>query len=241
VATADVASFFDEQYRNHARYWWRGKIRYSADPRDYPQSAMTRRMLDVVHRRGRGRVLDVGAGEGSDAIRLALLGYEVDAVEVSAVGAEKIERFARENRARVNVVNADVMKVELSGPYDIVICNGVLHYVMEKAALLRRLQRATAPGGWHFVSLFSDHTPLPACHRVVDAFCDREDGVTVAAYERWRRAAVWAERDRLETSHPGFEAHRHSFIKLIAQRPAEARGPAPAVSGAALGPAERDA
>ena len=46
--------------------------------------------------------------KGSDAIRLALLGYEVDAVEVSKVGAEKIGRFAAEAGAKLHVIPSDV-------------------------------------------------------------------------------------------------------------------------------------
>ena len=47
-------------------------------------------MLEDLRTRPAGRVLDLGAGEGIDAIRLARLGYEVDAVEGSVIGAEKI-------------------------------------------------------------------------------------------------------------------------------------------------------
>lgn len=46
--------------------------------------------------RSQGGALDIGAGEGADAIRLALLGYEVDADDLSAIGAAKIEYFAEQ-------------------------------------------------------------------------------------------------------------------------------------------------
>jgi SAM-dependent methyltransferase len=214
----DVADFFDAVYRRYERYWWREPLRYSLDPSDHVQSAMTARLLRVLARRPPGRALDVGAGEGADSIRLALLGYEVDAVDASAVASEKIERFARRARVRVNVLNADVLATELRDEYDVVLCNGVLHYIEDKAKLLRQLQGATAPGGVHAISLFTDYTPLPACHRVVDVFCDREDGVVNEAYRSWGRLAAWAERNKLETKHPGFEAHRHSFVKILAQK-----------------------
>ena len=58
--------------------------------------------------------LDLGAGEGADAIRLAKLGYKVDAVEVSAVACEKIERFARSQGVRINVRNEPMETVDLS-------------------------------------------------------------------------------------------------------------------------------
>lgn len=39
-----------------------------------------------------GRALDIGAGEGADANRLALLGDDVDAMEVSKAGAGRNQR-----------------------------------------------------------------------------------------------------------------------------------------------------
>ncbi len=86
-----VQEFFDEQYRRHERYWWKGSNRYTLDPaRHTPFNA---KVLQLAIERARGRVLDVGAGEGADSIRLAKLGYSVDAVELSSVACEKMEKF----------------------------------------------------------------------------------------------------------------------------------------------------
>jgi SAM-dependent methyltransferase len=81
-----IRTFFDRQYAAHERYWWRGENRYSVDPMVHTEFHAT--LLAVAARRGPGVALDLGAGEGADAIRLAKLGYQVDAVEVSAVACE---------------------------------------------------------------------------------------------------------------------------------------------------------
>lgn len=75
-----VRDFFDGQYAAHDRYWWRGPNWYSTDPADH--TAFNAAWLAAAARRGQGRALDLGAGEGADAIRLAKLGYAIDAVEV---------------------------------------------------------------------------------------------------------------------------------------------------------------
>jgi 2-polyprenyl-3-methyl-5-hydroxy-6-metoxy-1,4-benzoquinol methylase len=75
-----------------------------------------------------GAALDLGAGEGADAIRLAKLGYHVDAVEMSTVACEKIERFARSEGVRVKVRNEPVETADLTeADYDLVLMNGSLH------------------------------------------------------------------------------------------------------------------
>jgi 2-polyprenyl-3-methyl-5-hydroxy-6-metoxy-1,4-benzoquinol methylase len=80
---SSVREFFDSQYRKHQRCWWREGNRYSLDPNDH--TAINAEVLRLVTARGPGRALDIGAGEGADSIRLAKLGYEVDAVELSTV------------------------------------------------------------------------------------------------------------------------------------------------------------
>lgn len=217
--TAAVATFFDDCYRRFSRYWWREGTRYSPDPEDHRHSPLTAALLRALAGRTPGRALDLGAGEGADAIRLALLGYEVVAVEASEVGAAKLEDFARAAGASVEVIHGDATRVPLPGPFDVVISNGLLHYVHDKSALLTRMADATSPGGIHVVSSFTDATPVPACHRVVEVLCDAEEGATAAHYAAWE-PRIWLERGKPETSHPGFPPHAHSFIKVAARKPA---------------------
>lgn len=213
----DVIDFFDNAYREHRRYWLHGN-RDSQDPKDFP--APWNKLLRALSTRPAGYALDLGAGEGSDAIRLARLGYCVDAVEGSAVGAEKIETFARQAGVSVNVINSRVEDFVPLESYEVVICNGLLHYVDDgvKADVLSTIQECTAPGGYNLVFAFSDRDPVPSCHRIVDVYCDAEDGIVASTYRRWRHQVV-TERGKLDKSHVDFPPHRHSFIKLLAQKP----------------------
>jgi SAM-dependent methyltransferase len=213
-----VISFFDHVYRQYERYWWRRPTRYSTDPADHAKSLITSTLLQTLKGRKPGRALDVGAGEGSDAIRLALLGYEVDAIEGSAIGAEKTEQFARKVGVRLNIQNVDANLFKPLTCYDVIICNGLLHYIQDKPTLVEKLQDATAPDGYNAVSLWSDHTPVPECHRVVDTYAEAEDGVVTSLYKDWSTVGSWREHNKPESGHPGFGPHHHSFIKFIAKK-----------------------
>lgn len=217
-----VDEYFDKLYRACDRYWWQGRDRYSTDPDSHPTSLLTQQTLRLLQGRQPGRALDLGAGEGADAIRFARYGYEVDAVEVSPVAAEKIERFAREAgvSSRVRVTVGDVADVGFAGEYDVVLCNGVLHYIEDKASVITRMQRATAVGGFNVVSLWSTFTPVPPSHNSVTVFCDDENGVVTRLYRTWPKELIYFERDKAEASHSDLPPHRHSHIKLIARRPA---------------------
>jgi SAM-dependent methyltransferase len=214
-----ITDYFDDVYAGSGRFWWREEGRYALEPEAYPSSLLTQQALRLLADRSPGRALDIGAGEGTDAIRLALLGYEVDAVEVSKVGAEKIEQFAAEVGANLNVVTSDIQDFMPDGQYDVIVCNGVLHYVKDKQRVIKLMQDATLPGGINVISLWSDYTPVPECHEFVPVYADQENGVVTSSYLGWRQEFIYFERDKSETAHSDLPQHRHSHIKLIVRKP----------------------
>jgi SAM-dependent methyltransferase len=217
-----ISDYFDNVYLGPERYWWRGPERYELDPASYSHSLLTQQTLRLLRGRPVGRALDIGAGEGADAIRLAKLGYDVDAVEVSSVGAKKTEWFAEEAGVndKVRVVASDVQDFTPDGLYDVIICNGVLHYVEDKQSVIGLMQQATAPGGMNVISLWSSYTPVPDCHELVPVYIDPEDGVVANSYQEWTKEFIYFDRDKTESAHSDLPAHRHSHIKLIASKPA---------------------
>jgi tellurite methyltransferase len=164
-------------------------------------------------------MLDLGAGEGADSIRLALRGYSVDAVEISKMGVRKILMFAEEAGVNINVKQADIVNYEPEGQYDLVICNGVLQYIDDKKSVVERMQTATRSGGLHVISLWSTYTAVPECHQVVPVHCDNEDGTIAKLYESWTKEVYYLERNKPESSHSGMPDHSHSHIKMIARKP----------------------
>jgi SAM-dependent methyltransferase len=223
---AAIRAFFDGQYAAHDRYWWRGTNRYSTQPDDH--TAFNAAWLAEAARRGPGRALDLGAGEAADAIRLAKLGYQVDAIEVSAVACEKAERFVRAEGVCVNIRNEPIETAELAAAcYDLVLMNGCLHYVRDKEPVLRRVLAASAPSTVHAVAVFSTATPIPAEHAVIPVFPDDEDGIVERFYQGWSLLMHAWERGREDHAHPGFGSHVHSHVKLVAARiptPAQTEG-----------------
>jgi tellurite methyltransferase len=216
-----ISDYFDAVYLGPERYWWRGPERHDLDPDAYPVSLLAQQTLRLLRGRKPGRALDIGAGEGSDTIRLAKLGYHVDAVEVSTVGAKKIECFAEEAGvgSRVRVLASDIQDFTPEAPYDVIICNGVLHYVEDKKPVIDLMQQATCPGGINVISLWSTYTPVPDCHEFVPVYSDDEEGVVARSYREWHKEFIYFDRDKPESAHSDLPAHRHSHIKLVARKP----------------------
>ncbi|MEV5681103.1 MULTISPECIES: class I SAM-dependent methyltransferase [unclassified Streptomyces] len=100
------------------------------------------------------RVLDVGMGQGTQALRLARAGHSVTGLEADA----EMLRAAREAlsaepegiRERVRLIEGDGRDTGvhfLPGSFDLVLCHGVLMYVQEPDPILAGLARMLAPGG----------------------------------------------------------------------------------------------
>jgi SAM-dependent methyltransferase len=100
------------------------------------------------------RVLDVGMGQGTQALRLARAGHQVTGVEqdpkmISAV-REALAAEPEGIRERVRIVQSDGRDTGvhfLPGSFDVVLCHGVLMYVEEPDPLLAGLARMLAQGG----------------------------------------------------------------------------------------------
>nr|WP_179893844.1 MULTISPECIES: methyltransferase domain-containing protein [unclassified Streptomyces] len=100
------------------------------------------------------RVLDVGTGQGTQALRLARAGHSVTGLESDAeMLASARAALASEPegiRERVRLIEGDGRDTGvhfLPGSFDVVLCHGVLMYVEEPDPMLAGLARMLAPGG----------------------------------------------------------------------------------------------
>ncbi|MEU6672005.1 class I SAM-dependent methyltransferase [Streptomyces sp. NPDC046727] len=100
------------------------------------------------------RVLDVGMGQGAQALRLARLGHQVTGVEqdttMIAAARQAVAREPEGIRERVRLVQSDGRDTGvhfLPGSFDVVLCHGVLMHVEEPDPLVAGLARMLAPGG----------------------------------------------------------------------------------------------
>ncbi len=95
-----------------------------------------------------GRALDLGAGEGRNAIWLAKRGWRVTAVDFSEVGLRKAQEIARSGGADVDWVEADLRTYSPEQrTFDLVILMYIHFPAMDRRALVRAAAAAVAEGG----------------------------------------------------------------------------------------------
>ena len=84
-------------------------------------SGPNRSVADEVGGLTAGTALDLGAGEGRNALWLAEQGWTVTAVDFSAVGLDKARAMARQRRLQLTTVVADVTRYHPQQTYDLVL------------------------------------------------------------------------------------------------------------------------
>jgi SAM-dependent methyltransferase len=165
-----------------------------------------------------GRVLDVGSGEGADAVWLARGGWDVTAIEVSGVALERAAGHARDAGVAVRWVHGGLAEAGLpAASFDLVSAQYPALLRTPDAAAERALLAAVAPGG---VLLLVHHAGMNT-QQAHDSGFDPADYVwptMVAALldDDWE-VEVDEERPRLAPE-GGAGAHHAADVVLRARR-----------------------
>lgn len=99
-----------------------------------------------------GTALDVGAGEGADAVWLATRGWQVTAVDISSVAIDRARKAADAAGASVDWRVGDI--AEVAGQFDLV--TAFYPVVPKEGEMFARICDRVAPGG---TLLFVHHVP----------------------------------------------------------------------------------
>ncbi|ANU21926.1 class I SAM-dependent methyltransferase [Planococcus donghaensis] len=82
----------------------------------------------------KGTVLDLGCGQGRDALPLGNLGYKVIGVDHSSVGIEQLNRQAKLQKLSVEGRIGNVYEYSISAEIDIVLLDSMLHFYQNDLA-----------------------------------------------------------------------------------------------------------
>lgn len=109
------------------------------------------------------RVLDVGCGEGRDAVFFAKNGYKVSAFDITQSGIDKAKRLAERHGVGIDFFRTDILDYRLEKESDVIFCSGVLHYLPEelRKEVLENRKRHTAAGGVNALNVFVEKPFIP--------------------------------------------------------------------------------
>lgn len=130
---------------------------YEALYRDTPDALgpPTARVLALIeeHIPIDAHILDVGCGQGRDAVPLARRGYRVTGIDIASSGIVAINEIAAKERLPIRAEVADLADWQTAEKYDLILCDRTLHMLPKQVrhAVFSRLIEATAKAGYLLV------------------------------------------------------------------------------------------
>jgi tellurite methyltransferase len=161
-------------------------------------------------------LLDIGCGEGRDAVHFARLGFRVTGLDSSLPGLEKTRKLAAEFGVQVETVHADIKTWEPDAAYDILFSTGVLQYLPPAVRPLRfrQYKEATTPGGIHVFSVFVHKSFIPRAPDASDDEIPFRPGELLELYADWE-IPYFAE-DIFDCDSGGIP-HKHAMHRMVAR------------------------
>jgi SAM-dependent methyltransferase len=149
-----------DRWTGNASAWWDQFYTDRAKPIPFFASKPDENLMSHIERGlvNPGRALDLGCGPGRNAVHLASLGFEVDAVDLSPRAVAWAEERAREAGVNVRFHCGDAFTADLEpGRYDLVYDSGCFHHLPphRRVSYLNLLDRLLVPGGHFALTCFA--------------------------------------------------------------------------------------
>ncbi len=144
AAEKKASSYYEERYRSEEYYW------------GVKPSRMCYEVLKLLPPDKPLRLIDIGCGEGKDAVFFAKNGYKVSAFDITRSGIEKAKLLAERHGVCIDFFQADILDFRFDKTFDVIFCSGVLSYIPEKlrAEIVSNWQNHTSENGINALNVF---------------------------------------------------------------------------------------
>lgn len=163
------------------------------------------------------RVLDIGCGEGKDAVFFAKCGYAVTGFDLSEQGIEKAKKLASYNKVEVGFFKADIFDYRPDTEYDIIFSSGVLQFLpmSVRKEFCDSIKSHTASAGINVLNVFVEKPFIPCAP---DSTADEllwRSGELFGYYHDWLFHTC---REEIFDCHSSGTLHQHCMDTLIARK-----------------------
>lgn len=198
-------TIYEEEYKINEYYW--GVI----------PSKMCLNVLELLPPTRKLKLLDVGCGEGKDAVFFARNGYDVAAFDISDAGLKKTEQLAKSVGVRINVFKADILDFRLDEKFDIIFSSGVFHYIKPdlRSQIISNYKSFTNFQGLHALNVFVKKPFIPPAPENESTACDWISGELFTYYSEWCLDEI---TEVIFDCNSSGTPHKHAMNKLIAKK-----------------------
>lgn len=196
---------YNDKYNSEQYYW-------GVEPSD-----MCLKLLELMPPTKPLKVLDIGCGEGKDAVFLARCGYSVSAFDLSDTGIEKTKRLAESANVFVDAFKADILDFRLEEDFDILFSSGVLHYIPPelRKEIIQNYQENTTSNGLNLFNVFVEKSFIPAPPDEEDDAFPWKSGELLTLYHDWY---IEDTSENVFECWSGGSPHKHAMDVLYARK-----------------------
>lgn len=201
----EIQSKYFDLYKSEEYFW-------STTP-----NSISFRILQMFPPKEYNTVLELGCGEGRDAVFFGTNHYNVTAIDKVSTGIDKAIHLAQINRIRANFLCADIRSFTSSTVYDLIYGFRVLHYLHpeERQTQINRYKNMTRVGGIHAftVCVEKKFVPLPPDHETETVLY--RSGELFEYYSDWK--LLYINEEIVDCNSSGMP-HQHVVDTVIAQK-----------------------
>ncbi|KZE64744.1 XRE family transcriptional regulator [Paenibacillus jamilae] len=205
VSQDKTITIYEEEYKTQEYYW-------GTEP-----NKVCYQVLQFMPPNKHIKLLDIGCGEGKDAVFFARNGYDVTAFDVSDAGIEKTKRLAEKIGVHVNVFKADILDYRLDTHFDVIFSSGVLHYIKPefRKEIFENYKQYTNPNGLHIFNVFVNKPFIaPPPEKEPNAY-KWYSGELLTHYHDW---FIEDSSEVIFDCNSSGIPHKHAMTKIIAQK-----------------------
>jgi tellurite methyltransferase len=198
---------YDQKYDTKDFYW--GK----------KPSAMCDRVIEIMRPTPdfKPKLLDLGCGEGRNAIYFAQHGFEVCGLDLSKPGLDKMKRYAQETGLDVEAIHASIVDYQLEDTYDVIFSTGTMQYLPPRVRerRFRHFKEKTKQSGINALSVFVEKPFIPRAPDAEDTAFLYKSGELLSCYWDWE--ILYSTEEIFDCMSSGVP-HKHAVNRIIARR-----------------------
>ena len=163
------------------------------------------------------RLLDLGCGEGRNAIYFAQNKFDVVALDLSPSGLNKTTTYAKDAGVSIKTIQANIVDYTLKDTYDVIFSTGTLQYLPPETRSKRfqNYKDCTSHNGINVLSVFVTKPFIPKAPDAEDTSYPYKSGELMHYYWDWE--ILFSVEEIFNCMSSGIP-HKHAVNRIIARR-----------------------
>ena len=165
-----------------------------------------------------GKVLDMGCGQGRNALYLGLKGFDVTAVDNNPNAVQNVEELARIEELNVRAFEYDLNAANIQENFDYMVATVVFMFLMPRYVpdVIANMKEHTNPGGYNLIVSAMDTEDFPCPMPFPFKF---GEGELRGYYKDWELVEYKEELGSMHAKDEFGNPIQFKFVTMLAKKP----------------------